>query len=294
MKNRVVATGLAQPEGPVCLADGSIFLVEMDESRECLTQILDGGERRVIARPGGRPTGLAVDAGGCFWVAGGPSNSLVQLSPDGRILKTIMGDDEGAFLFPNDLAFGPNGLLYMTDSGMRPGEFIQGMAIRPDFFTARYEGCVLEIDPTAGRVLRRLASRLRFANGIAFGPDGALYANESLTGSIYRLTPLDEHCRAEVFSNVLPETHSDRFVGPDGMAFDVGGRLYCTIYGLQQVAVVDRSGQVGQRLQTNGGLPTNVAFTPGTSAMLVTEVELGALEVLQAVDPGIPLHIPRT
>jgi gluconolactonase len=70
----------------------------------------------------------------------------------------------------------------------------------------------------------------------------ALYANESLTGRIFRCTPLDERARQDEFANVLSKPRRDRFAGPDGMAFDVDGCLYCAVYGEQLVAVVDRTG----------------------------------------------------
>lgn len=293
MSNPVVATELRQPEGPAFEADGRLVLVEMDESRECLTRLDSGGARQLISRPGGRPTGLAIDGDGCFWVAGGPGNSLVQLSPDGDLVRTIPGDDQGPFLFPNDLAFGPDGLLYMTDSGMRPDVFIQGLEIRQDFQTAPYDGRLFQIDPVAGRVLRRLDSGLRFANGIAFAADGSLLANESLTGWIYRYDPARERPSREPFANVLIAPPGDRFVGPDGMAFDVSGNLYCTVYGQGEVTVVDPSGTIIHRLATNGRLPTNVAFEPDSSAMVVTEVELGAVEHIAGRAKGLSLHRPR-
>lgn len=292
MTNRVLATGLAQPEGPAISADGSIYLVEMDESRECVTRINAHGARHVFSRPGGRPTGLAFDGDGCLWAAGGPGNSLVQLAPDGTILKTITGDDRGDFLFPNDLAFGPDGHLYMTDSGMRPADFIQGLAIRPDFYAADYDGCVFEIEPRSGRVLRRLASGLRFANGIAFDANGVLYANESLTGLIHRFTPLDSGLRMESFANVLIKPGIERFIGPDGMAFDVEGRLYCAVYGQGDVTVVSARGDVIQRIASNGQLPTNVAFVANEAGLLITEVERGALEYVPVEARGLHLHRP--
>lgn len=292
MANPVIATGLDQPEGPAFGPDGRLHLVEMGEARACVT-VLHQETRRELSRPGGRPTGLAFDGDGALWVAGGPANSLVRLAPDGRVLARIDGDDEGPFLFPNDLAFGPDGKLYMTDSGMRPTDFITGLTIRPDFFTAPYDGRVFQIDPRTGRVERRLAGGLRFANGLAFGPDGALYANESLTGRIYRLTPLDEAGRVEVFAEDLTRPSPKRFAGPDGMAFDEDGTLYCTVYGDAVVVACAPDGTQAARLVCNGRLPTNVAFQPGTSRLFVTEVEHGAVEVLDAAAPGLPLALPR-
>lgn len=289
MRRAKLSRPLSQPEGPVILSDGTLALVEMDEDRESVTLIGPDGEPRMLARPGGRPTGLALDGDGCLWVAGGRGNSLVRLDPDGRILCTIRGDDDGTFLFPNDLAFGPDGFLYMTDSGMRPRELISGLSIRPDFRTAFYAGTVFRIDPVHGRVVERIATDLLFANGIAFDADGILHYNETLTGHIYRKEPGRP---AERYANVLRDVEIDRFRGPDGMAFGMDGHLYCAVYGQKEVAVVAPSGDLRQPIETHGDRPTNVVFALTGTTLLVTEVQHGAVEEFAVGTTGLPLHRP--
>ncbi len=289
-RNAVRAAGLSQPEGPVARDDGSVVLVEMGEDRECVTIVEAAGSRRELAHPGGRPTGLALDGEGFFWVAGGEGNSLVRLSPEGDVVLTIRGDEQGEFLFPNDLAFGPDGHLYMTDSGMRPNEFISGHAIRPDFMSARYFGTVFEIDPVRGRVMRRVAEGLRFANGIAFAADGTLFYNESLSGLVYR-HPLGG--RQEVFANVLKPGDATRFIGPDGMAFAEDGRLFCAVYGQGEVVVMSPAGSILPPVITNGDRPTNVAFASAGTTLFVTEVEHGALEIVDVGATGLALNRPK-
>ncbi len=287
--NRVLIEGLGEPEGPAVLPDGSIIVVEMAEARACVTRIDPTLRKEVVARPGGRPTGLAVDGDGCIWVAGGAGNSLVRLSPEGEPILTIAGDQDGPFLFPNDLAFGADGSLYMTDSGMKPDELIRGSVIRPDFADAHYDGRVYQIDPVRGSVIRRLATGLRFPNGIAFGLDGALYYNETLTGLVFRQ---EEGATATPFVHLAKRGAPERFCGPDGMAFDAAGRLYCAIYGEGRVAVVDQSGCAMPSIPTNGDRPTNVAFVRGCSELLITEVQHGAVETVDVSHPGLKLHHP--
>jgi gluconolactonase len=288
--NRVLVTGVEQPEGPVVLPNGDILLVEMGEERACVTRVGPTADRSVFARlAGGRPTGLALDGDGCIWVAGGAGGTLVRLSPEGEVLLAIGGDDEGPFLFPNDLAFGPDGLLYMTDSGIAPDDLIRGGVIRADFVDAEYDGRVFQIDPRKGEVLARLATGLRFANGIAFGTDGAVYYNETLTGTIHR----HEIGRApEPYARLERLGSPERFCGPDGMAFDASGRLYCAVYGEQRVALLDPAGRALPDIRTNGDRPTNVAFVPGTAELLVTEVEYDAVEVVSALEVGLELQRP--
>lgn len=133
----------------------------------------------------------------------------------------MQGEGADRFLFPNDLCFGPNGLLYMTDSGMAAEDFINGQAFVDDYMNLDWDGRVYEIDPAAMKVLRVLDRKIRFTNGIAFGPDNQLYANASFTGEIYRYDVLGETSpKRAVFGNVLqPDsilTSKGRTVWPSG------------------------------------------------------------------------------
>ncbi|MDE1992343.1 MAG: SMP-30/gluconolactonase/LRE family protein [Rhizobiaceae bacterium] len=288
--NETIATGLRLPEGPVALADGRFALVEMDDSRRSLTLIATDGSRRELCRPGGRPTGLALDGDGCFWVAGGPDNSLVRISPEGRTMEVIEGlEGQPPFLYPNDLAFGPDGLLYMTDTGVRVTDLFGGADISPDFFRASYNGRVYQIDPLEGRVLRTLATGLLFANGIAFGPDGLLYYSETLTGRIYRQILGGKQ---ELFAQTMPAPAVDHLSGPAGLAFDRSGVLYCAMYGQGEICLVDPKGKIAGHIRTNGAKPGNIAFTLDGKYAVITEQEHGVLERIAAPRLGLPLFMP--
>lgn len=110
--------GLSAPEGPVLLDGRGWLVVEMGSDRGCVTHISpDGRSHRIVARTG-RPNGLAVDREGTIWVAESESPALLKMSMDGAyevFLKECQGEP---FLWPNDLAIGPDGLLYLTDSGI--------------------------------------------------------------------------------------------------------------------------------------------------------------------------------
>jgi len=287
--NETIAVGLHQPDGPVGLQDGRVALVEMEDGHRCLTVLEQDGRRREICRPGGRPTGLATDGDGCFWVAGGPENSLVRLSPEGRMLQMIEGSDRGPFVLPHDLAFGPDGLLYMSDSGVRIADLVIGQTIRPDFLNAAYNGRIYQIDPADGRVLRSLATGLLLASGIAFDSKGMLYYSEMLTGNIYRQVVGG---RQEVFAQALRSPIGGSLRGPVGLAFDRDDTLYCAIYGQGDISLIDASGKVSGHIRTNGALPSNVAFTPDGKHVLITEQQHGAVERIPAPKPGLALHRP--
>jgi len=205
----------------------------------------------------------------------------------------MQGEGVDRFLFPNDLCFGPNGLLYMTDSGMAAKDFIDGQAFAKGYLDFDWDGRVYEIDPVAMKVLRVLDRKIRFTNGIAFGPDNHLYANASFTGEIYCYDVFGKKAPPRVvFGNVLqPHTNTD-FTGPDGMAFGTDGRLYCTVYNQNNVTVLDQTGAVAERLILDGPQPTNCAFALEGRKLRVTEVGKGQIEELDVPCDGLPLHLP--
>lgn len=287
--NDTIATGLRLPSGLVALPGGRLALVEMDASRRSLKLFDTSGANKEVCRIGGSPTGIAIDGDGCFWVADGPEDSLVRLSPQGRVLQVIEGGADGPFLHPNALAFGPDGLLYMTDSGIRLADLLEGGHIHPDFFKAAYNGCVYQIDPAEGRVIRVLAAGLLLAGGIAFGPDGLLYYSETLTGKIYRQIVGG---RQEMFAQSMTSPAVNMLRGPAGLAFDRSGMLYCAMYGLGEICLIDSEGRMTGHIRTDGTRPGNIAFTVDGKHLLVSEQEKGVVEKITAPRPGLPLHMP--
>ncbi len=288
------ATGIAAPEGPISLADGSMYVTEMTSATACVTHVSPAGKRQVVHKTGGRPNGLAVDGDGNIWIAEALLRQLICVSPSGKVLATLHGDDEnGPFLFPNDLAFGPDGHLYMTDSGLPMVDFLEGQNFVPNFMDLGWDGRVYEIDPKKNKVIRIIDRAIRFTNGIAFDGQNRLYANASFTGEVYRYDVFSTAApRREVFGNVLQPDNQTGFKGPDGMKFGTDGRLYCTVYGQQNVTVLDAKGAVVDRLMLDGACPTNLCFAKDGKAILVTEVSKGQIERLDVPCAGLPLHYP--
>jgi gluconolactonase len=191
------------------------------------------------------------------------------------------------------LVFGPDGHLYLTDSGMAMSDFLDGQSFAKGFMDLAWDGRVYEINPRAMGIVRLIDSKIRFTNGIAFGPDGALYANASFTGDVYRYD-LSGSASRERFGNVLQPDEQTGFKGPDGMKFGADGRLYCTVYGQQNVTVLDASGNVAQRLPLDGACPTNLCFARSGKRILVTEVAKGQVEWIDVPCDGAPLFYPPT
>lgn len=286
----VFASGLQNPEGPVALADGSWLIVEGGLERGCVTQLSPQGVRREIKKTG-RPNGLAVDADGTIWVAESKFPALLRLTMDGHSEEVAIGCDGELFLFPNDLCFGPDGAIYMTDSGVDIAAFCPNNQVRNDYMDVDYDGRVYRIDPSNGAV-KLLDRGIQFTNGIAFGADGTLYVNETLTGNIYRYPWVNGGVSTtrELYGNVIRPDVAPGWKGPDGMAFDANGLLYVAVFAQGDVTVLGRDGQVVRRLPTLGLLPTNVAFAlPGQHHIHVTEYEKGQMEMFEVNADGLPL-----
>jgi gluconolactonase len=288
----IFAENLGVPEAPVVLNDGSWLVAEMELERGCVTLLdQDGRIGGVIARTG-RPNGLAVDRDGTIWVAESLEASLIRLDMEGRAEVVLTACDGEPFLFPNDLCFGPDGNLYMTDSGILFEDFAPGGQIRKDVMDAEIDGRVYRIDPGTSEI-RKLDSGIRFANGIAFGPDENLYTNETFTGMVYRYRYEDGRVVGgrEDFGNVTYEEPTGLPIGPDGMAFGTDGNLYVAVYGQGDVTVLSPAGEVVERIETAGSLPTNIAFgRPGEQRIYVTEDEFGRVEVFEVRTEGLRLY----
>ncbi len=288
----IFTTDLALPEGPVLLPDGSWAVTELDVARGTVTRVsADGRERTPIAQTG-RPNGLAIDRDGVLWVAESLEPRLIRLQLSGE-METVLTEVEGRpLLWPNDLCFGPDGALYVTDSGVLVGEFLVDGVPSPDYASFEYRGTVFRFDPRTGEAWL-LDEGYQFTNGIAFGSDGLLYVNETLTGNVYRYRLRDGRVdgEREFFGNVLdPDLTEAGLRGPDGMAFSADGRLWVTVFGQGDVTVFDPDGTVSQRIQLEGKAPTNVAFgAPGERRIYVVEDQLGQMETYDVGVDGLQL-----
>ncbi|MBT4124819.1 MAG: SMP-30/gluconolactonase/LRE family protein [Chloroflexi bacterium] len=283
-------SGLGDPEGPVLLPDGSWGVVEMTPETGCVSVLSgDGSSKRVIVKTG-RPNGMVQDANGTLWVAESMNPpSLLRVGLDGSAEVVLTEGDGHEFLFPNDLVFGPDGAMYMTDSGVH----------REPFVKAREEG--LTDFPIDGKLFRidlenmsvtMLDDGLQFTNGLAFGIDNALYVTATVTGLVYRyewnadgtLGPRED------FADLVDRSQPPGFKGGDGLAVGENGYLYCAVVGQGDVTVIDTNGGLVERIPVGGEQPTNVAFGPkGSGDIYVTVKDTGTLERHHVGVEGLPL-----
>jgi len=208
---------------------------------------------------------------------------------DGKADIVATECEEEPFLFPNDLCVGPDGALYMTDSGIRFEDWLPDGKNRA--VDAPIDGRVYRIDIKTRKVTQ-LDSGIRFTNGVAFGPNQQLYVTETVTGIVYRYNWRRGGIvgRREDFGNVIDLRTPIGFRGPDGIAFGENGKLFVTVFGRGSVGVLGKDGDVVERIRMAGQLPTNVAFGAwGENKIYVTEGELGQIEVFDVGTNGLPL-----
>ena len=141
----IFVEGLSAPETPRLTSNNNWMCVEMNSGH--ITWISrDGKKKRNIAKTN-RPNGLVVDKKHNIWVAESyPQPALLKVNISGQvevIMDSCLGDP---FLFPNDLCFGPDHALYMTDSGLYYEDWFKNNKLKEDWQKLPFNGCVYRID----------------------------------------------------------------------------------------------------------------------------------------------------
>lgn len=294
MSAEIVAAGLGSPEGPLWVGNDNWLVVEMADDRGCITRVrADGSFQQVCST--GRPNGLVRTEAGTILAAESALRSIIALEPGWETASahwTTVADADihgRSMLFPNDLAVGPDGSVWVTDSGLELETMKRELLTVADPTTLPFDGRVYRMDPNTWEV-DTFDAGLGHLNGISFGPNGDLYVNDTISGDVFRY-PWESDGPGErtLFANVIDPTLPPAFRGPDGMAHDIAGNLYVTVWGQGEVIVLSPAGEWIQRLPTAGARPTNVAFHPARAEVVVTEVETGTLQQLPALAPGLPL-----
>lgn len=172
----IVTEGLAFPEGPVAMDDGSVLVVEL--LGECVTRVMPDGRKFEVARCGGSPNGAAIGPDGALYVCN--SGGLVGRQIDGlwvplRITRDHQGRIERIDLAtgkverlydscdgrrlssPNDLVFDRDGGFWFTDLGTH----IDDAVTYGGLYYARADGSAIT-----------RAVRGPNMNGVGLSPDG--------------------------------------------------------------------------------------------------------------------------
>lgn len=269
------ATELGFIEGPVWDDDAqTLSVVSID--RGCV-YVLDL-QGRLIERidVGGGPNGLVrshegllVAQNGGIFGASGLARPGVQRLAGGKVDYAF---DKG-FFAPNDLAFGPDGRLYVTDPATDRAVL------------ERFEGRLLACDLSTGHCEVIADGRL-CPNGLAFEADGMhLLLAQTFARLVERFV-----LRGHIWESqgTFCRTVNGR---PDGMALDAGGNLWVCTPGTGGVEVFSTRGDLIRRIEfAAGSMTTNVCFGgPDHRDVFITAAGIGTVLTLRSDVPGLTL-----
>mgnify|MGYP006270726135 FL=1 len=266
-----VTSGLAFPEGPIAMPDGSVILVEMFGPR--LTRVLPDGTKKTIAEVPGGPNGAAVGPGGlvfvcnngarftpvemeglCFPSGSGPDRyrggSIDTVDVNTGKVTTLYTHCNGVRLAaPNDLVFDNQGGFYFTDHGYSHER------------TATLTGiCYAKAD---GSMIKEIVFPAHEPNGIGLSPDGKkLYWAETWTG---RVMQRDIVGPGEIIEPNILDTSACLYGFPgfqllDSLAVDGDGNVCVATLVNGGVTVISPKGQLVDFFGTGDPLTTNVCF----------------------------------
>lgn len=307
LEGREIANGLAFPEGPIALADGSVMVVEIEGGR--LTRVLPSGKKEVIAHLGGGPNGAGIGSDGKCYVCnnGGFSwhkdksnfarpTGRAEDYTTGRIEQVDLGTGAVKTLYdscgginlkgPNDIVFDAKGGFWFTDLGKTYGRLMDRGAV----YYAR----------TDGSMIREVIYPIMTPNGVGLSPDGrTLYVSETETSRIWSYPIIGE---GEVAKESWPSPNGGQLLHGlpgyqrfDSLAVEAGGNICVATLVRGGISVFSPEGQLVEFHEADEAYCTNICF--GGTDMRTAFITLSGTGRLIAVDwprPGLALHDPRT
>lgn len=317
---RIDLHGEVGPEHVLVGPDGDVYVGMV--SGRILRLSPDGAHQQVVADTGGRPLGMVFDGSGKLIVADA-RRGLLSIAPAGRQAVLVPVGDGAPLSFPNAVAVGKDGIIYVTDSSRR---FTAGRwgttqeAALLDIMEQSATGRVLAFDP-ATHATRVLATGLSLANGIVLTGDGrALLVSES---GRYRVWKIDVHADGADVNRGGPGARVllDNLPGyPDNLTRGLDGRIWLGLAGprngsdaladhpfLRELALrlprgllphpasyghvlaFDEDGTILEDLQDpSGRSPTVTGLTETAGRRYLHNVDSGALSWLEATGTASP------
>jgi gluconolactonase len=296
-----ITDGLQFPEGPVCMPDGSVIVVELMGG--CITRVQPDGKKETVATPGGSPNGAAIGPDGALYVcnSGGwdfyelmgmkiPQTELPAHHSGGRIERVDIDSGDVKVLYtacdghkligPNDIVFDAQGGMWFTDHARREGR-------------VQHIGAIYYAQPD-GSSIKEVIFPSDGPNGIGLSPDGSrLYAAETHTGRVYAW---DITAPGEVARNEAGSTGSLLCGLPDMQLFDSlgvdsDGNVVVATLVTGALTVISPEGKVLDQVLTGDPMTTNVAWGgDDLKTAYVTCSGTGRLISLPWPRPGLPLH----
>jgi gluconolactonase len=293
-----ITQGLAFPEGPIALDDGSVVLVEI--ARGTLSRVTPDGEIEVIAELGGGPNGAAMGPDGAIYVCnnGGftwndADGRLVPAGtpPDysgGRIERVELDTGRVDVLYrecdglplngPNDIVFDAEGGMWFTDLGK-------------SYATYKDHGAICYASADGSSISRQITHR-ETPNGIGLSADEkTLYFAETITGRLWAYT-------IERPGQLAQGPEASRLVAGlpgfqlfDSLAVDAEGNICVATLMNAGITSISPDGQHIEHFPTDDIFTTNICFGGAElNTAYITLSSSGRLVGAQWPRPGLPLN----
>jgi gluconolactonase len=284
MSVEIIADGLAFPEGPVVMADGSVIVVELAAGR--VTRCWDG-RKETVAEIGGGPNGAAIGPDGALYIcnSGGLNAQITgnAVGPgcEGRIERVDLATGRMERVFdtcddiplsaPNDLVFANDGELWFTDLGKRYDRITEASGL-------------FRCQPN-GSAIKRVYDHAVGFNGIGFSPDNTtVYVADTFQARVYAFdSNAIDHSSRRLVATV------PGMVGLDSLAVTAAGNICVGTLYEGGISTITPDGRVST-LPFDDSYVTNIAF--GGSDMCDAYITLsisGRLARTRWAEPGLRL-----
>ncbi len=270
----VLASGLNHPEGVAWNPlDGRVYAG--GEAGEIYAVTLDG-EVTEVASTAGSMLGITVDGRGRVYACDAGRGEIARWDAESGELTTYARGVDGEDMdCANVAAFGPDGWLYVTCSGEEG---------RPE---------IIRVPPQGGATERWTTAVQGYPNGALVTPEGdALVVVESHSQRLVRVPILaDGSAGGPTVVAELPDTD------PDGVALDVAGDYWITLYRPDGLIRVTSGGNVelvlDDHLARTFDAPTNIAWVgPSLDRAVVANVGDTFLSIGDLGVIGQASHLP--
>jgi gluconolactonase len=270
-----LASGLDHPEG-ICLDPGGTLYVSGEAGQ--IYRLGPDGTASVVATTGGWTLGLAADGAGRIHACDPVRHEVIRWDPADDALHVVSSGAPGLpFVTPNWGAFGPDGTMFVSDSGTWKGR----------------DGWIAAIRPGGATEIWTRDSR-DFPNGLAVAPDGrAVWVLESTPGRLVRFEIRGDGSAGP--REILVELPG---AVPDGLAFATDGSVVIACY--RPDVVLRWRADIGLEVLASDpegtvlAAPTNCVFHgPGLARIAVPNI--GRWHVTDLAVPGltgVPLWYP--